>query len=253
MLKENFPDLKLKELNSKSKIKNYFGYNELLKLSKQDLLKDDTWIILGAGPSLELFDEDEEFKELLKKYPVVSIKQAGLKHPEFSNIQVFNEVRYDEKYSKIGNYRMSVSQFMDNSHSHIHFPIKSYKVENSLFRNNNYDENELKNSFRRPWGVGIFFELAIFLPVLFKAKNIILCGIDMNSTGKFHFYDNKDEEDSSAYKVDGFEFYYTKGTVPYLEYWLHQQGINIYNLSPLSEMPFKKYDDVKSLMKDVQL
>lgn len=253
MLKENFPDLKLNELNKKSKIKNYFAYQKLVKLSKQNLLKDDTWIILGAGPSLELFDEDEEFKELLKKYPVVSIKQAGLKYPEFSNIQVFNEVRYDKKYSEIGNYRMSVSQFMNDSHTHIHFPIKSYKVEDSLFRNNNYEDNELLKSFRRPWGVGIFFELAIFLPVLFKAKSIILCGIDMNSTGKFHFYDNKEEENSKSYKVDGFEFYYTKGTVPYLEYWLQQQGINIYNLSPLSEMPFKKYKDVKTLMKDIKL
>jgi hypothetical protein len=250
---ENFKDLNLKEINSKSKIKNYIGYRKLLSIAKEKKINNDTWIILGAGPSLSLFDNDEKFKELLEKYPVVSIKQAGQKYPEYTNFQVFNEVRYDEDYSKIGNYRFSVSQYIQDSNTHIHFPIKSYKVKNSLFRNNNYEKNELINSFRRPWGVGIFFELAIFLPVLFGAKKIILCGIDMNSTGKYHFYDGEHKDDSKSYKVDSFEFYYTKGTVPYLEYWLHQQKCEIVNLRPLSEMPFKKYHDVDTLKKDLKI
>jgi hypothetical protein len=253
MHKNCFPDLNISILNSKSRLKNYFGYRSFLKkVSKTDVISD-TWIILGAGPSLELFDGDPEFRALLEKYPVVSIKQAGLKYPDLTNIQVFNEVRYNPEYSSVGNYRMSVSDHQKNSKTNLHFPITSYKIDQALFRNNNYQENELVNRFRRPWGVGIFFELAIFLPVLFRAKKIILCGIDMNSQGKFHFYDDKDAEDSKSYKVDDFEFYFTKGTVPYLEYWLKKKSIEIFNLSPLSEMPFKKYLSVKDLNKDLSL
>lgn len=257
MIKEEFPKLDIEIQNSGNPFLNYLAYRSFLERvyspSVQKSLYGRTWVILGAGPSLELFDNDDEFKAILKEHPVVSIKQAGLKYPEYSNFHVFNEVRYNPLFSEIGNYRFSVSEYQAGSNINIHFPIKSYKVKDSLFRNNNYLESEIDKTFRRPWGVGIFFELALFLPVLFNAENIILCGIDMNSTGKFHFYDGSEGQDSKAYSVDDFEFFFTKGTVPYIEYWLSKKGIGIYNLSPLSEMPFKKYKSVSSLLAEMAL
>ena len=108
MYTKNFPDLGLKITNKKSILKNFINYKNLLNNLKNKSISD-TWIILGAGPSLELFQKNHKFSELLEKYPVVSIKQAGLAYPEVTNIQIFNEVRYNPEYSQIGNYRLVLS------------------------------------------------------------------------------------------------------------------------------------------------
>ena len=249
MIKEKFPQLHIKQTNTGNIFTNYIQYRKLLGYIPNFLknLDSDLWIILGCGPSLELFQKDKDFYEILKKYPVVSIKSAGEKFEDVTNIQLFNEVRYHPSFSKIGNYRLSVSNFTPESKTHIHFPIMRYSLNSSLYRTNDYEKKSLENSFFRPWGVGIFYELAIFVPLLFRAKKIILCGIDMNNKGKYHFYDKKKSEDSDFYQVSETEFFFTKGTSYYLMYWLKKKGVQLANLSPLSELPLPKFNSVSEL------
>ena len=251
MLIKQFPNLDIKELNTGNIFINYLQYRTLLKklptfLSK---LNSDVWFILSCGPSLGLFDNDPEFYELLKKYPVLSVKAAGNLFRDVTNIQVFNEVRYDPSFSTIGNYRFSVSKFVLGSNTHLHFPIKikGYSLEKSLYKTNQYEKNTLEKKFLRPWGVGIFYEIALFFPILFGAKKIITCGVDMNYKDKYHFYDQGKLQDASFYKVNEEEFFFTKGTSYYIMYWLKEKGIKLANFSPLSELPFPKYNSVSDL------
>lgn len=251
MNKSNFPDLNLSELSSNNQFLSYLNYRKLLKSAKKSRLDSDTWFILSCGPSLSQFENDKEFKDLLSIHPVVTIKQAGKIFEDYSNIHVFNEVRYEKEFNNIGNYRFSVSQFQEKSSPNIHFPIRSYKLKRALFCTNKYVENELRSSYLRPWGVGILFELAIFLPLIFDCKRIVLVGVDMNKKGGYHFYDQQDEnKHSNSYNVDEFEFAYTKGTSHYMQYWLDSKGIELLNMSPLSDLPIKKVSTVSEL-KDI--
>ncbi|WP_456296406.1 hypothetical protein M1D72_20985 [Vibrio sp. AK197] len=249
MIQSKFPLLDIDLLNSPNLFKNYLNYKKFISHHNIEKLEGDTWFILSCGPSLNIFDKDEQFQSLLEKHPVITIKQAGEIYSNVSNFHLFNEVRYNSVFNEIGNYRFSVSEYQKNSLSHIHFPIRSYKRSSALFLTNQYEKNELSKRFLRPWGVGIFFELAIFLPVLFKCKNIVLCGVDMNSKGNYHFYDKNNEDHAISYNVDEFEFFFTKGTSYYLEYWLKTKGINVFNLSPMSEMPITKVNTVSELKK----
>lgn len=233
----DFPELKL--VRGKYDIRNYYNYLKFRSFARRTRL-NETWIIVGAGPSSSKALKEPKFIKLMEQYPVIGLKQAGAILPELVNIQIYNEIRFNKSYSEIGNLRFSVSQYERDYKSHIHFPILRYKVNKALFRTNDYHKWELKRRFFRPWGVGVFFELAIFIPVLFGAKRIIVTGIDMNPVGKFHFYDKDDAEDSERYGVDSFEFPYSRGSSVYLNYWLKKRGCDIMSYSDISNLDFPK-------------
>ncbi len=163
-------------------------------------------LILSAGPSLDPFFDIPISTNLIEdpKTIVVAIKQASLKLKSSPDIFCFNEIRYQKEFDNVGGVRLSVSENSPYRKSHIHFPIFRYKKESSLIYKKNFKFWKYGLLPFRPWGVGIFFELAVHLPILLKAKEVTVAGFDMNKEGPFHFYD--DTKNAKSYNVDNWEF-----------------------------------------------
>lgn len=155
-------------------------------------------LILGAGPSLNKISEKEiRFLQTELDFCVVALKQAANYYKNY-DIAIANECREveikkitkDQKLIGISNPRMNLDW-------DIKLPILTYKwpltmLKLPLMR----FWNPLFNPFR-PWGVGVFFELGVFLPVILGSKYFVTVGFDMANTDKNpfnHFYGTKTKE-----------------------------------------------------------
>ena len=186
--------------------------------------------ILTCGPSL-----DEVWSDELRD--VLSHKLA----PEIADFHLYNEVRMEDyDYGGNATLRLSVSQFMPDHPSHIHYPISQYKYDDALFVTNDYDKWDLSNGVQRPWGVGIMFELGLHLPLYLGCRAAVIIGFDMNKHGKYHFYDQADQEDSQHYKVDAEEFDYAKHSSKHYAEWANSKGLEVVLYSPLSSLDIPK-------------
>lgn len=192
--------------------------------------------ILTCGPSLEEVWSNE-LKDALSDKLVIAVKQAQQLAPEIVDLHLYNEVRMqDYSYAKSPTVRLSVSQFMPDHPSHIHYPISEYKYERSLFVTDEYEKWDLTNGVERPWGVGIMFELGLHLPLYLGCRAAVIIGFDMNNRGKYHFYDQTQQADSKHYKVDPEEFGYARRSTTFYTEWAHSKGLEVVLYSPLSDL-----------------
>ncbi len=224
------------------------NYTEISKLRNNYLhnfYKGKTAYILSCGPSIDRV-WDNKLEDFLSDKLVISIKQAHDLAPEISDFHLYNEVRMKSYNYPANTIKISCSKFSPDYPSHIHYPIREYKWEKSLFVTNEYERWQLDHSYERPWGVGIMFEIGLFLPIHLGCKRVLIIGFDMDPNGKYHFYDDSKEKDSKAYKVDRDEFKYVQATIPHLLSWARKLGVDLKLYSPLSALPIPQIRDVYS-------
>ena len=205
----------------------------------------ETAYVLSCGPSLDRV-WNEELRGFLADKLIISVKQAHDKAPEITDFHLYNEVRMKQYDYPGDTIRISCSQFSQDHPSHIHYPVREYKWEKALFVTNDYEKWDLARSYERPWGVGIMFELGLFLPIHLGCKRVLIMGFDMNTTGKYHFYDSSENEDSSFYKVDEEEFRYAQRSIHHFMKWTQMKGVEAKLYSPLSTLPLPKIEDIYS-------
>jgi hypothetical protein len=211
------------------------------KLSKKrhevlaDAYEGETAYVLTCGPSM---DEvwSEELRDFLEDKLVLAVKQTHHLAPEIVDIHLYNEVRVEEYDYPADTIRISVSNFVEDLPSHVHYPIRNYDWDDALFVTDEYEKWRLSESYERPWGVGIMFEIGLHLPVYLGVDRMLIMGFDMNAEGKYHFYDDSEDEDSEAYDVDQEEFYYAQRTIPEFMDWVTDEGVETRLHSPLSAL-----------------
>lgn len=234
--------------NSKSLLlsnKDIEGASKRRSLSICNVYQGETAYILSCGPSMKEVWNDK-LRNFLNDRLVISIKQAHDLAPEITDIHLYNEIRMKDYDYPGSTLRISCSKFMSEYPSHIHYPIRQYKWDNAIMVTNEYEKWSFAKSYERPWGVGIMFELGLFLPVHLGCKRVVIMGFDMNSKGKYHFYDEAVESDSKFYKVDKEEFQYTKSSIPHYLKWAEAKGVKVKAYSPLSELPIPQVKDIYS-------
>lgn len=204
--------------------------------------------VLTCGPSLEIV-WTEELREFLDDKLVLAVKQAHDLAPEIVDYHLYNEVRHREYDYRGETIRISVSNFMPEFPSHIHYPIRKYEWEDALFVTDEYDRWSLDKSYDRPWGIGIMFEIGLFLPAHLGCHRMLIMGFDMNQDGKYHFYDDSDDQDSEAYDVDEEEFYFAQRTIPAFMEWAGERGIDVKNYSPMTALDIPQVESLDEWLK----
>ena len=233
-----------------AQISSYFAVRRTLSLLRSK--PADNIFLVTCGPSLALLANDPQLKQILKDNFVICMKQAYNTFIEQTDIHVVNDIRY-EKYNYEQNRPiiLSVGKKTEDMESDAHFPIAEFDYSSAVFVTNDYDGASLNRmGFVRPWGIGVMYELGLFLPEILQCKKLVIIGFDMNKDGKYHFYDDHESQDSQSYSVDREEFFYNQKTIPHLEKWLKSLEIDVALFSPLSALPFSnKITDIKKLQK----
>lgn len=203
----------------------------------------ETAYILTCGPSIDEVWGDN-LQQFLKDKLVIAVKQTHDLAPEIVDFHLYNEVRHREYDYPAETIRVSVSEFMPEFPSHLHYPIRNYEWDEAIFVTDEYEKWRLSNSYERPWGIGIMFEIGLFLPVHLGCDRMLIMGFDMNKEGKYHFYDENKDQDSDAYGVDEEEFYYAQRTIPAFMKWIDNQSIMVRNYSPLTALEIPQVNDL---------
>ena len=206
--------------------------------------------ILTCGPSLELVAKSPGLAKLLSENFVISIKQAFNEFRNETDIHIVNDIRYTTyDYNEARPLVMSVGKILPEMVYDFNFPIADYSYETSVFVTNRYAEASLNRMpYLRPWGIGVMYELGLFLPEILNCEKLVIIGFDMNKDGKYHYYDNSEDENFEKYSVDAQEFDYNKTTIPELERWYKGLDIKVALYSPLSDLPFKnKINNISEL------
>jgi hypothetical protein len=219
------------------------SFDEAKSLKRHEYLKDayegETVIILTCGPSLALVWCDEFLDSIADKL-VISVKQAHHLAAEVADFHLYNEIRMEDYEYPGPTIKLGVSEFDKRYPPHVHYPIREYEYQNSLFVTNEYDRWDLDNGIQRPWGVGIMFELGLQLPAHLGCSRAVVVGFDMDIRGKYHFYDEENREDSQFYKVNKEEFEYAPASIPYYLEWCKRKNLEVRAYSPLTALPFEQ-------------
>lgn len=211
-------------------------------LSKLHAKNEKVVLLVTCGPSLELVKEMSGFKQILDKHFLICMKQAYNDFRNQTDIHIVNDIRYPGyEYGQSKPLILSVGKSTPNITSDAHFPIIDYSYSAATFVTNDYDGDNLFNKpYFRQSGVGVMYELGLFIPQLLNCKKLVIIGFDMNKVGKYHYYDDDEAEDAQSYSVDNQEIMYNQKTTPHLEEWLHSINIEVALFSPLSSLPFKR-------------
>ena len=211
----------------------------------EDAYKGETAYILTCGPSLGRI-WDTKLQSFLAGKLVIAVKQALELDPAIADFHLYNEVRMKDYAYHPATVRLGCSRFMKEHPPHVHYPVNGYTYDQALFVTNRYADWSLDQSFVRPWGIGIMFELGLFLPVYLGCSRILIMGFDMNSAGQYHFYDTGSEMDSSHYEVDDEEFGYARSSIHHYLDWTKTRNVEVKAYSPLSTLPIPQVEDIES-------
>ena len=213
------------------------GISEARHRQLKGLCQGKSAVILTCGPSLTMIDPTT-LRRSLDGSIVIGIKQALDLYGDICNFHLYNEVRM-KRYDYTNNdcVRICVSKYQTINPCHVFYPLKNYQYEEALFVTNDYEKWALHNSYIRPWGVGIMFELALQLPIYLGCSRVLVIGFDMNPKGKYHFYDATEEEDAAHYRVDDEEFGFAHDSARHYVSWAKALGVDIRLHSPLSALP----------------
>ena len=236
-------------------MKNYSIFNRIhffWKLKKIFFKKNV--LVLGAGPSLEKISFSE-IELLQKKYNfcVVALKQAANYYPNY-DIAVGNECREVSIKKKSGQYLIGISNPKLLLDWDIILPILTYNKALTLLRKPcAWFWNPLFNPYR-PWGVGVFFEIGIFFPIVFRSKLLVTVGFDMTNTAQNpfkHFYGTKTNEVVDNGVIE--EINQIPLATASLLKQLENRGIKVISLTVQdAKMAFNKVLDFKSLLNAIK-
>ena len=211
-------------------------------LSKLKAKNEKVVLLVTCGPSLELVKKLPGFNQIVDKHYLICMKQAYNDFQNQTDIHIVNEIRYPGyEYGPSKPLILSVGKSSPNITSDAHFPIIDCSYSAATFVTNDYDGDNLRNKpYFRQSGIGVMYELGLFIPQLLNCKKLIIVGFDMNQVGKYHYYDDSEAENAKAYSVDNKEIMYNQETTPHLEDWLNSVNIDVALFSPLSALPFKQ-------------
>jgi len=152
---------------------------------------DRNVLIIGAGPSVNMVHPDQVAQLQRSGWCIVALKQASTFYPNF-DIAIANDVREVEiQKTNEQQQLIGVSEPKFDLDWDVKLKIFAYRWSLTLLNIPNLAIwNPLFNPYR-PWGVGVFFEVAIFLPYIFRSKQIATIGFDMalsHKNGFNHFY-----------------------------------------------------------------
>lgn len=227
------------------KKRSWYKYSKKRHILIKGKYINKTAYVITCGPSLSKV-WDNNLKRFLADKLVIAVKQAQILCPEICDFHLYNEVRMQAYDYSEDTIRISCSKFQEKYPSHIHYPVNNYKYDESMFVTNDYERWDLENTYVRPWGVGIMFEIGLFLPIYLGCDRIVIIGFDMNRKGSYHFYDASNDADSQFYKVDDAEFGYAKRSISYYLFWAQSKKVKVGNYSPLSELPIPKIKNIHS-------
>ena len=156
-----------------------------------DYLRHQDIVILTAGPSINQVDP-EKLKKFLEGKLVIAVKQTLYIAPELVDIHLINPFNYqDYKYGDNIPIVMNVSLSgmktrFTTKESDFEFTIDSKKTDrsHSLAMTRDFDDYSLDKKSVRPFGPGIMYELAIYLPVFLEASSLTIFGWDIGSKSK---------------------------------------------------------------------
>jgi hypothetical protein len=212
----------------------------------RDLYRGETMFIFSCGPSLgDVWNES--YREIVAARPVVAVKQALRLMRDITDVHAYNEIRHEDYDYHPETIRMSCSRFDERRPPHLHYPIAPARWESALFVTNDYEGADLRKGLRRPWGVGIMFELCLFLPIYFGCSRVVISGFDMNPDGKYHFYDQEGGQDSRSYGVDRDEFHYARESAAHFERWAASEGVQARLYSPRSNLKMTRLEDLDAV------
>jgi len=237
--------------------------NKIFEIRKRLLLLDDseerlnclknsfdgeTVYIVGAGPSLKNHNT-EELKQFLSDKLTFSIKQSYDVIKEITDIHIQNFCNY--KGYDYGENDRTICPWLVFDPSHPMNIIKNNircDFMLPIYRNNgdmgetvaemeDWDSMLLEKSFRRPWGPGCMYELAIPLAIYMGCKKIVTIGWDIGDLHGYdkskknifqeHFYEGDTQvshmKTSASYRELESVVNSTKG----LYYWLKEKGIQL--------------------------
>ena len=241
------PLIKKQSKNQKLKkqIQNV-SFEEKIKLLK-DSYKGEECFILGCGPSINDYDQNELSKFLENKL-VLSVKQAYERFKEVTDFHFFNCSNLPKRDNHPFNppYRhcdntISVSssnydEYYRWPHTQISdiffkIPIRTEINNEFLVRTGNIDKFLLDNHLTRPCGPGIMYETVLFMAIHLGVKSITCIGWDLtnekvNETTYEHFYGSTKNLLNRGDILD-WEIEETKNFSKSMYIWLKENGISL--------------------------
>lgn len=168
-------------------------------LDLKDIHKNQECVILTCGPSLKEYSK-KKILDFLKGKVVMAVKEAFIEYTNETDYFFLNTSRL--RHYPIENTK---SKIIFNSHIpwkkeenvYVMVEDKPFSIENQLLRKKNFEEYEIENNQRRPWGPGILYESVFYTCKLMGFKNVYTIGWDLVDVEKDlvinHFFDDSEE------------------------------------------------------------
>ena len=204
----------------------------------------ETCYILTCGPSIgeSLTPEARAF---LADKLVMSVKQTYDLAPEICDFHILNSWNY-APYTYGNSRPIVVSERAKNDpktpglKADLAFRVPNPSdFENRLATSGHFDKWLLTETFDRPWGPGVMYELCFYLLVHMGVTEIVTLGWDLgelNVPTMEHFFEESPDnasEDAIANRprIRPFEVADIAASTKTLYYWLKAKGINLYVVS----------------------
>jgi len=220
----------------------------------QNAYAGETACILTCGPSIKEVCTDE-FLDFLSDKLVIAVKQTHDLRPEITDIHLVNTVRlkpyeYPAPTIRISAERAFQDKFREDFPSHINYPIKhdtivDHDVTKAMMAVNDYAEWTLDRSMERRWGIGVMFEVGLFLPLHLGCRKVLIVGFDMNQDGAYHFY--REQENASDLFARPEEFVYARSSIPHYIKLAKERGMDVSQYSPLSDLPIPQLGSLEEV------
>lgn len=149
--------------------------------------KEKHCVIVACGPSVIKYKN--EIEQISSDVIIIAVKQAIdlVPHTNYHILNFINIQRYD--YSKRKPYILEI--YRGNERHKYHDIGFEFSSKEMLFKTKNFKKYLLENSFTRPWGPGIMYELGFYLAYHLGCKSITTYGWDANLSKNSHFYKNE--------------------------------------------------------------
>ena len=210
---------------------------KLNQLLKKHLNQD--CVILTCGPSLNEYKE-EIVLDFCKDKIVICVKEAIIKYKNIADYFVANGTRH-RKYSfhskTIKIYQNDGKKKDLQDYNLILNEDTPFNIAKQLLKLKNFDQYNLKNTIKRPWGPGILYETVFYLCEYMGIKNIYTIGWDLIDTTKTrkltHFFEedtNDQYKNSQRWKNWDFkkEMVLVNNNIPSMYDYFKKLGVNIF-------------------------
>jgi hypothetical protein len=166
-------------------------------------------VILTCGPSLIEYPL-EKILDFCKNKTVICVKEAIVEYKDicdyfFANSTRHREYDFNEKTIKI--FQKCTKPIKFNNYDIILHEDRPFDKKNQLLLKHNFEDYNINNNVKRPWGPGILYESIFYLCKYMGFKNVYTIGwdlIDHTKTHKItHYFDDSNKKEYSTSCVHG--------------------------------------------------